>query len=545
MRKWSLAAALLLAAAPFAAWSAGPAWPTIDRQLADGGVRKGSALERLIRQNQDFSVLRADEATDHRGQPLWLRVYWRKAHPEVGYSKADPTGGYPHVLKEIHEWLLSHQDLRPGPREADVSPAEWRATVGANLRTSGAAANPRSESDIRINFNSPTQIIGASNNIVASGLQVQFYSSDGGGTWGQTTLPLASTDSFHSDPAVDWTSDGRAWAMTLGIKGNTLKARSYVSTNGGATWTFDGTPSGSQRSVDKELMWVDHSASSTFKDNIYACWHNGNPAYVGRRTAAGWQTPLLVSGAETSGTAIGCDIKTNSAGNVFAFWPTTGNRRVIVAKSTTGGVSFAAPVVVRTMFDSYDIGVPAFNVRRALIYTSGGAYKTATKDNVYVTWTDLTGATGCTTAANEPGSNVASTCKTRIWFSRSTDGGATWSTAVMLNNQASLNDQFNQALAVDETTGKIGVMYYDTVADAGRKKTDVWYQSSSDDGVTWSAALKVTTAQTDETIAGANSGNQYGDYNSLSGTLGKFFPVWTDRRSGAKEEIWTAPIIDP
>ena len=88
-------------------------------------------------------------------------------------------------------------------------------------------------------------------------------------------------------------------------------------------------------------------------------------------------------------------------------------------------------------------------------------------------------------------------------------------------------------------------MYYDTVADAGRKKTDVWYQSSSDDGVTWSAALKVTTAQTDETIAGANSGNQYGDYNSLSGTLGKFFPVWTDRRSGAKEEIWTAPIIDP
>ncbi|MEP7009923.1 MAG: sialidase family protein [Acidobacteriota bacterium] len=545
MRNWSLAAALLLAAAPFAAHAAGPAWPTIDRQLADSGVRNGSALERLVRQNQDFSILRADEATDRRGLPLWLRVYWRKAHPEVAYSKADPTGGYPHVLKEIHEWLLSHQDLRPGPRETDVSPAEWRATVGTNLRTSGASANPRSESDIRINFNNPTQIIGASNNIVASGLQVQFYSADGGGTWGQTTLPLASTDSFHSDPAVDWTSDGRAWSITLGIKGNTLKARAYVSTNGGATWTFDGTPSGSQRNVDKELMWVDHSASSTFKDNIYACWHNGNPAYVGRRTAAGWQTAIQVSGAETSGTAIGCDIKTNSGGNVFAFWPTTGNSRVIVAKSTTGGVSFGAPVVVRTTFDSYDIGVPSFNTRRALIYTSGGAYKTATQDNVYVTWTDLTGATGCNAPANEPGSNVASTCKTRIWFSRSTNGGATWSTAIMLNNQASLNDQFNQALAVDETNGKIGVMYYDTVGDTGRKKSDVWYQSSSDDGVTWSAPLKVTTAQTDETIAGANSGNQYGDYNSLSGTLGKFFPVWTDRRSGAKEEIWTAPIIDP
>src|SRR6185436_2839889 len=106
-------------------------------------------------------------------------------------------------------------------------------------------------------------------------------------------------------------------------------------------------------------------------------------AYVGRRTAAGWQTPLQVSGAETTGTAIGCDIKTNSGGDVFAFWPTTGNRRVVVAKSTNGGVSYGTPVVVRTMFDSYDIGVPSFNSRRALIYTSSGAYKTATKNNVY------------------------------------------------------------------------------------------------------------------------------------------------------------------
>jgi hypothetical protein len=88
-------------------------------------------------------------------------------------------------------------------------------------------------------------------------------------------------------------------------------------------------------------------------------------------------------------------------------------------------------------------------------------------------------------------------------------------------------------------------MYYDTVGDATRKKTNVFYQSSSDGGVTWSAPLKVSTAATDETIAGADSGNQYGDYNGLSGYLGKFFPSWTDRRNNAKEEIWTAPIVDP
>ena len=65
---------------------------------------------------------------------------------------------------------------------------------------------------------------------------------------------------------------------------------------------------------------------------------------------------------------------------------------------------------------------------------------------------------------------------------------------------------------------------------------------STDGGATWQAAVKVTTAMTDETIAGADSGNQFGDYNSLSGYGNAFFPSWTDRRNNAKEEIWTAKI---
>src|SRR5262249_4515370 len=151
---------------------------------------------------------------------------------------------------------------------------------------------------------------------------------------------------------------------------------------------------------------------------------------------------------------------------------------------------------------------------------------------------------GCTTSGSEPGSNTASTCKSRIWFSRSTDGGATWGPAVKLNDQASLNDQLNQWMVVDETTGALEIMYYDTGGDPGRKKVDVWVQSSFDDGVTWTPAVKVTSAQTDETVSGADSGNQFGDYNGLSGIGGQFFPSWTDRRNNAREEIWTAKVTD-
>ena len=34
---------------------------------------------------------------------------------------------------------------------------------------------------------------------------------------GQTSLPAGRGDSFQSDPEVDWTSDGTAWALTLGV----------------------------------------------------------------------------------------------------------------------------------------------------------------------------------------------------------------------------------------------------------------------------------------------------------------------------------------
>ncbi|HTQ78811.1 MAG TPA: sialidase family protein, partial [Thermoanaerobaculia bacterium] len=540
---------LLLALAPplRSADSPAPAWPSYALQLEKDGIPPDSALARLIAANQDFSLLRADEATDHIRIPLWLRVSWRKAHPEQKYSAADPTGGYPLVLKEAYEWMLSHPDLAPADAPPSLPPGR-SATVGADHRISGLQTAPRSESDIRINFRDPSRIISASNDIEASGHQSVYYSSDGGATWGQTSLPFITGDAFHSDPTVDWTSDGTAWSTTIGINASAsvLHMRAYKSTDGGATWTFDATFSGTQSSTDKQMIWVDHSDTSAFKDNLYAIWHNGNPVYMNRRTgpAGAWQTPILVSGSETTGTGIGGDVKTNSDGEVFGFWPDTGSQRIFVVKSTNGGVSYGTPIQIASTFDSFDIGVPSFNSRRALIYVSAGTQKTATKNLVYASWTDLSGASGCTGSGNEPGSNVASTCKTRVWFSRSTDGGAHWSAAVMLNNQSSLNDQYNQWLTVDPTNGVVGIMYYDTVGDPGRKKSDVYYQSSFDDGVTWSSPIKVTTGETDETISGADNGNQYGDYNGMSAYATKFFPSWTDRRNNAREEIWTAEIDD-
>lgn len=530
-----------------------PAWPTLQRQLAADRVVVGSPLQSVIESNQEIDLLRPEEARDTIPVPLWLRVLWRKAHPEGSYSGADPTGGYPLALKEVHEWMVSHQDLLPGLAEISAvaegdsyeNKNEDKAGIGhANQRISGLSSFPRSESDIRVFQGDRRKVIAASNDIGSSGTQAQYWSSDGGATWSRSELPLLAQDDFHTDPTVDWTSDGTAWSTTIGIAGGVLRLRLYKSSDGGATWSFDSTFSGNQASADKQMVWIDHSAASPYRNSIYAIWHNDEPAYMNRRRNGAWASPVRVSGSETTGTGIGGDVKTNSAGVVFGFWPDTTSRKIFLVRSTNGGGSYTAPALLAATFDSYDIGVPAQNARRALIYVSGGAYRTASKNLAYAAWTDLSGAAGCRTPGEEPGRNAASACKTRIWLARSTDGGLTWGAKKMLNNQAGKNDQFNQALVVDEATGALAVIYYDTVGDAARKKTNVWYQSSFDDGATWTAPFKVTTAATDESAGAADSGNQYGDYNSLTGYAGTFFPVWTDRRAGQREEVWTAALVD-
>jgi hypothetical protein len=92
---------------------AGPDWPTIEEQLGGAGIRPGTPLERLVREHQDFDRLRPEEADDHIGLPPWLRVYWRRQHPELAYRPGDPTGGYPRALSRLYQWMLANQDL-PG-----------------------------------------------------------------------------------------------------------------------------------------------------------------------------------------------------------------------------------------------------------------------------------------------------------------------------------------------------------------------------------------------------------------------------------------------
>jgi hypothetical protein len=91
------------------------AWPSIDDQLREAKVVHGSALEQLIRDNQATALLRPDESPqDQIGLPLWLRVYFRKQHPELAPAPAGPAGDYPEALENVYDWMVANQDL-PAP----------------------------------------------------------------------------------------------------------------------------------------------------------------------------------------------------------------------------------------------------------------------------------------------------------------------------------------------------------------------------------------------------------------------------------------------
>ena len=114
-----------------------PRGPSLQQQLEEAKVVHGSRLERLIRENQDFHLLDEREAPDDRLRlPLWLRVHWRKNHPEMAYSAKDPTCGYPRALRDLYAWMLSHQDLPAGGDAADARPAP-AAKAAKSRRTRG------------------------------------------------------------------------------------------------------------------------------------------------------------------------------------------------------------------------------------------------------------------------------------------------------------------------------------------------------------------------------------------------------------------------
>lgn len=82
--------------------------PTLTDQIKDARAPSGSVLEKMIRENQDFELLATEELDDNYRVPLWLRVLYRKQHPEITFPAKNTGAAYPEVLSQVYRRMVAN-----------------------------------------------------------------------------------------------------------------------------------------------------------------------------------------------------------------------------------------------------------------------------------------------------------------------------------------------------------------------------------------------------------------------------------------------------
>ncbi len=104
--------------------------PSLDSQIKEANAPKGSRLEQLIRENQEIDLLAPEELDDKFSYPIWLRVWWRKQHPDVQMPATNPGGAYPEVLSQLNKRIRANPDLPWGDVEAMAEALKGRSEKG-------------------------------------------------------------------------------------------------------------------------------------------------------------------------------------------------------------------------------------------------------------------------------------------------------------------------------------------------------------------------------------------------------------------------------
>ena len=536
-----------------------PGWGQVQRGPAKGCLETIDA--RLARERTELQAILArhhsGERVDGRlyGLPqndfddgtnltIRQRLEFRRMNPNLDY----PTSG----RVQYPRWaftLMNRLDRQGAVSCASpAQPQEQTGTgfaptaapiIGPNINVSNDPTEPLSEQFLAIDPTNASFMVGASNIDLGARGQMMYFSSDAGSTWGRVELQPMRTN--MSDPGVAFDSAGNAYSSTLDYTGNQTAVEVWKSTDHGQTWPtriIVDDASGN----DKELFTIDYQAGSSCKDQIYVGFDNGHHQYVSSTTAPNsgvFATKIAVQSKNftiAGDLAVGPPAAAGSPAPVYYVWTDTKTKAINFSKSTNCGASWSTFKTIATTINSFDTGIPAQCVRRALVYPTIDVDRSnsARRGWIYVVWNDFTAvqSNGCI-AATDPNNN-------NIWMIRSTDGGATWSAPAMVNANIPFADHFNQWMAVDDATGTVHVSWRDTRNDPNRLKTDVYYTNSTD-GVTFVPEIKITTAMSDETTAGA-SADQYGDYEGLAVRNGNAYPFWTDRRTQTPEQIFTGKI---
>jgi len=299
------------------------------------------------------------------------------------------------------------------------------------------------------------------------------YSTNGGLTW---SFPgKVNPGIFRSDPVL--ASDAEGVFYYLGITNATdFFCDLWRSTNGGATWQFAGPALGG----DKEWMAID-TTTGPGRGNIYQVWSpfynyaSNNPNQLFTRSVDGGETWLDAVALPHSPYFGTMDIGPNGEVYVVGSAYDLANT-FVVNRSSNASDRLVTPVFDLTVTVNLGgplvYGLTGINPAGLLgqAWIAADRSSGPTRGNVYV----------LCSVNNDPG-NLAN-----VMFSRSTDGGHTWSAPLRIND-----DSPNQhachwfgTLAV-APNGRIDVCWNDTRNSPDNSQSQLYYSWSEDGGLSW------------------------------------------------------------
>ncbi len=368
------------------------------------------------------------------------------------------------------------------------------------------------------------------------------YTSTDGSSWAKTALPRTwngTTFGIGFDPAVDVDTNGTFY-YSYGVAPLSRyypNAIVVVKSANGVDWTQLAPVTFNRNKYfdDKYYLAIDRSNSS-FANRIYVAWDRNTSTnqilYVAYSSDGGasWSAPVKVNdGTSKFERVIGAyPAVDQNTGMVYVSWHDYAKDIIFVDKSTNGGAAWGKDVAAAKTHTGFGIDIGCVGGR-----SQGPAHalKVGPSGTLYLVYADTVAGRGMD-----------------ILFTKSANGGATWSSPVVLNDDGGAAHQFHPTLSVESNgTGgdKVTVTFYDRRADGSNCMSHVYATQSTDNGSSWSINVRETSAQSNFN----GNANGPGDYSSSTPLNGAVWPFFADHRStnpqtasGGAFEIYTVNV---
>jgi BNR repeat-like domain len=324
---------------------------------------------------------------------------------------------------------------------------------------------------------------------------------------------------YDSQIAVDPVDGKTVWASFLQNGKSSIAV--MKSTNFGQTWTGPTIVENLQRSTDKDILAVRGATIAVAYNaaqKIYA-----SISHDGGQT---WATQLINSGSMQQGWSLGGGGGIDSLGNIYFSWDgytqngqAKGPVNLFVTESRDGGQTWSL-----TTMGVSGAPYPCSNCGFAFL----GAAATMTigsDDTVFVLWNSTVDQTD--------------TAPERIYFAKSTNHGASYSSRQDVSLAAQGVEHSFPAIATGASSGDVRVAWMDM--RTGR--WNLFYRTSVDSGSTWSGETQVSSFVPGYSyLTPSGFGLPYGDYFEMSvDDRGNTQIAWGEAASYAGPgNIWTS-----